>query len=123
VYRRTDVEAAVMVERQVSIKRLGAAGDTGGLYRVFVEGAASEPVPMAEERLGYVLGLIFGTDAPERLKEVIDGEAGQLVGRPWLTPRQEAAVRGLQFGSTSLCRTPRRPGHACITGGTTTGCS
>jgi hypothetical protein len=79
------------------------AGNPLMLYRVFVEGAAPEPVPMAEERLRYVLGLIFGTDAPGRLKEVIDGEAGQLVGWAWLTPRQEAAVRGLQFGSTSLC--------------------
>ena len=50
---------------------------------------------MGGQQLSHVLGLIFGKDAAGPFKEVADGEAGQLVGRPWLTPAQEASLRVL----------------------------
>jgi hypothetical protein len=52
-------------------------------------------VIVSSDLLGHALGLIFGPDATAPFKEVVDGEAGQLSGRPWLTVGQLTALRAL----------------------------
>jgi len=77
-----------MTEVGFSVKRLD------GLYRLFVEGLG-EPLILSSDLLGHALGLIFGPDAAVPFKEVVDGEAGQLTGRPWVTAGQLEALRVL----------------------------
>jgi hypothetical protein len=78
-------------ERALGVKRFHEGPEPA--YRVFLEGVTPEPVVLNRVHVGYMLGVIYGGDAAA-WREVVD-DVGRLDARPWLAPRQEAALRSL----------------------------
>jgi hypothetical protein len=87
-----------VVEKAVYVVRRGDY--TPPLYWIAVDGFDS--VLVKEHLLGHVLGLIFGADAAEPLREIVHGTVGQLKAWPWLNPPQLMALDELLAGYRAL---------------------
>jgi hypothetical protein len=90
----TGRRALDVVEKSISVLRLSDHSPT--LFWAAVDGF--EPIVVKEHLLGHVLGLIFGGEAAARLKEVVEGAAGQLKASPWVNEVQVAALDVLLTG-------------------------
>jgi hypothetical protein len=87
-----------VVEKAVYVVRRG--DHSPPLYWIAVDGF--DPILVGQHLLGHVLGLIFGADAGEPLREIVHGTIGQLKAWPWLNPPQLMALDALLAGYRAL---------------------
>jgi hypothetical protein len=83
-----------VVEKSIHVLRL--SDHSPPLYWAAVDGF--EPIVVKEHLLGHVLGLLFGGDTAARLKDIVEGTAGQLKASPWVNEVQVAALDVLLTG-------------------------
>ena len=85
-----------MIETGINIQRLGEGSEAG--YRMFVEGVGLEPIVVREGPLGLLLTCAYGVEAAFLFKQMIVGDTGRFIARPWLEPARLSALRGLMHG-------------------------